>query len=345
MHKASLIFFGLLLLFKIDCFAQFGNETITITTYYPSPYGVYRNLELFPSDEPTDPTVKMGVMFFNQTSKQVMVHNGTQFIPMGGGSDGLWRENGADIENTNPGNVTVSGNISVNDICTGGGICLSTAPFQTGMIEGFNPTCPTGTIVVMKASGGVWYTETGVSSWDKVVCGKQTTPDGTPMLVNKQHTEGDCSRALGTVEPDGAGNNMCRFGSSANPIGTCPSPWREYQSWYTTEERSASNPPCAIVYSGSHTWANNAVIECGCSKTEKCCAKPVACFLTTSASGVFNNRIRPFPCQGYDFYIRQCTACGEQNYWSPCNNFSCGCNWGVPVYSAAFAARIQVGCY
>ncbi|MCX5708225.1 MAG: hypothetical protein NTY14_04530 [Candidatus Omnitrophica bacterium] len=29
------------------------SETLTITTYYPAPYGVYRNLRLHPSVEPT----------------------------------------------------------------------------------------------------------------------------------------------------------------------------------------------------------------------------------------------------------------------------------------------------
>ena len=85
MHKVSLMFFGLLLLFKIDCFAQFGNETITITTYYPSPYGVYRNLQLYPSEEPTV-GVAPGVMYFNQTQGKVLIYiNETEkWKPMGG---------------------------------------------------------------------------------------------------------------------------------------------------------------------------------------------------------------------------------------------------------------------
>ena len=32
----------------MNCFAQ--TESITITTYYPSPYGVYRQLTLSPTD-------------------------------------------------------------------------------------------------------------------------------------------------------------------------------------------------------------------------------------------------------------------------------------------------------
>ena len=34
------------------CFAQGSDDSITITTYYPSPYGVYRTLRLFPSGRP-----------------------------------------------------------------------------------------------------------------------------------------------------------------------------------------------------------------------------------------------------------------------------------------------------
>jgi len=43
----TIIFFLLSLIFvPISAFCQSGNETITIGTYYPSPYGIYRDLEV-----------------------------------------------------------------------------------------------------------------------------------------------------------------------------------------------------------------------------------------------------------------------------------------------------------
>ena len=75
------------LLIAVPSFAQFGNETITITTYYPSPYGVYRNLELYPSDEPTV-GVKEGVMYYNRTEKVIKVYNDTAWVNITGRGGG-----------------------------------------------------------------------------------------------------------------------------------------------------------------------------------------------------------------------------------------------------------------
>jgi len=83
----SLIIIIILLSLTIPAFAQFGNETITITTYYPSPYGVYRNLEMYPSDEPTV-GVKPGVMYFNKYNSTLLIYiNSTaKWQPVGAGS-------------------------------------------------------------------------------------------------------------------------------------------------------------------------------------------------------------------------------------------------------------------
>jgi hypothetical protein len=59
------------------------SETLTITTYYPSPYGVYRNLRLSPSDEPQGSAVQPGVMYFNRTDKNIYIYKGP--------SDGGWQ--------------------------------------------------------------------------------------------------------------------------------------------------------------------------------------------------------------------------------------------------------------
>lgn len=73
------------------CFAQSNyTESLTITTYYPAPYGVYRNLKLNPSNVPTA-GVSRGVMFFNNSSDTLQYYNrtGWQNFTGGGGLDKL----------------------------------------------------------------------------------------------------------------------------------------------------------------------------------------------------------------------------------------------------------------
>jgi hypothetical protein len=83
----SIIFFIFILSVPAICFAQYGNETITITTYYPSPYGVYGILNLYPKDvEPQNPM--QGDLYFNKTSESVMYYKNITagFVPVGGGA-------------------------------------------------------------------------------------------------------------------------------------------------------------------------------------------------------------------------------------------------------------------
>jgi len=56
----------IILLLNSLCLAQ-SNETLTVSTYYPAPYGVYQNLRLYPSDESTT-GVSPGVMYFDDSS-------------------------------------------------------------------------------------------------------------------------------------------------------------------------------------------------------------------------------------------------------------------------------------
>jgi hypothetical protein len=60
--------------------ASAQTESITFTTYYPSPYGVYKNLRIYPSSDyvpGADCTGKKGEMFFYQTDSNLYVCSGT----------------------------------------------------------------------------------------------------------------------------------------------------------------------------------------------------------------------------------------------------------------------------
>jgi hypothetical protein len=160
------------------------------------------------------------------------------------------------------GDILASG---TGDVCNGTGKCLSSV-FQTNVIAGTNPTCPSGQIAIMKASGGTWYTASQVGSWTQVACGQLLSSDGTPLLVNSQHTTGNCASSGGTVIGDGSGNNMCRFNSSS-----CPGGWTRYGGWSTTNANTVNSPAggCSGWFScgscsfstGGHGWSNNGTVE------------------------------------------------------------------------------------
>ena len=160
------------------------------------------------------------------------------------------------------GNILTSGD---GDVCNGQGKCLSSI-FQTNVIVGNNPTCPSGQSMVMKAYNGTWYTSenTAITTWTKVTCGALLSADGTSLLVNSNHTSKNCTDNLGTVVEDSSGNKMCRFN-----LATCPSLWTQFENWSTTIPGSCRayvfaknimNPaqhgyiPCRTLR--SHSWSN-----------------------------------------------------------------------------------------
>jgi len=159
------------------------------------------------------------------------------------------------------GSILASG---TGDICNSSGKCLNSI-LQTNVIAGTNPVCPTGQTAIMKAQNGIWYTSSQVSSWTQVTCGQITSSDGTTLLVNSQHSSGNCTSAGGTVVSDGS-NNMCRFNGSS-----CPSGWNKYNNWSTTIQTqvwSAASPspcpsyrpnylcqPCSLT-TFNHSWSN-----------------------------------------------------------------------------------------
>jgi hypothetical protein len=82
------------------------DENITLTTYYPSPVGVYKQLRLAPQTSPPASPCQPGTLYYNGTTQLItMCNNGPTWQAVGGG--GLWALNGADIYKTNTGNVGI----------------------------------------------------------------------------------------------------------------------------------------------------------------------------------------------------------------------------------------------
>ena len=104
MRKFLLLFLSYFLLVAV-CLAQ-NQEQITITTYYPSPYGVYQGLEArrlvigvgapanpMPQEDgvvnfqelPADPAfAQEGMLYYNGNFHNYYYYNGTRWIPLGG---------------------------------------------------------------------------------------------------------------------------------------------------------------------------------------------------------------------------------------------------------------------
>jgi hypothetical protein len=62
-------------------FSDAEEEVVTITTYYPSPYGVYKNLRLYETTEPTPSTGReKGVMYFDQNTNTIRYYNGNKWV-------------------------------------------------------------------------------------------------------------------------------------------------------------------------------------------------------------------------------------------------------------------------
>jgi len=84
----TLVLFGFLICLAAD--QQQGEETFTITTYYPSPYGSYNQLEVYRSlkyhpvnkDELQNP--QEGETIFNAPDETFYYYNGQKWLPQGG---------------------------------------------------------------------------------------------------------------------------------------------------------------------------------------------------------------------------------------------------------------------
>ncbi len=106
MNRTKIIFFFISLIDIISCSWAFADESISITTYYPSPYGVYNEMRLYPHTTPIvscDSTTE-GTMFYNLSAHELQVCNGSGSWKSGGG---FWASSGDDIYNTNTGNVGI----------------------------------------------------------------------------------------------------------------------------------------------------------------------------------------------------------------------------------------------
>jgi hypothetical protein len=71
----SIIIFSI---FVLSSSFAFSEEEFTITTYYPSPYGVYKNLRIYPNDDstPGGACANNGEMYFDNSEQNLYICSG-----------------------------------------------------------------------------------------------------------------------------------------------------------------------------------------------------------------------------------------------------------------------------
>lgn len=79
-----------------QCFSQ---ESITLNTYYPSPYGVYKELRLYPNNSPTgcNNALDEGKMYYDDSEHQLEVCMDDGFGVYEWQVSGLWTQQGGDL--------------------------------------------------------------------------------------------------------------------------------------------------------------------------------------------------------------------------------------------------------
>ena len=152
MHKVTpfLLCFLLVLAIASISFASDGQgEQLTITTYYPSPYGVYKTLRLFPfPDCGSVGGCQNGELCTQEGTGNFYICRSSSWELVGGG---FWAGSGNNIYNINSGNVGVGTNNPAQKLDVSG----------TAQMTGFKMTANAGDgkVLTSDASGvGTWRT-------------------------------------------------------------------------------------------------------------------------------------------------------------------------------------------
>ncbi len=93
--KIKIIFF-LAIVFFISS-SVFAEERITLTTYYPSPFGAYDRLQLVPRPQITKAPCDLGLMYFRETDNLLQVCEADRNGNPVWGPVGLWTKSGDNI--------------------------------------------------------------------------------------------------------------------------------------------------------------------------------------------------------------------------------------------------------
>ncbi len=197
MHRLKRVFFSLFIsiITLVSCSFVLAEESLTVTTYYPAPYGVFNEMRLFPHSTaviPCDADAE-GTMFYNLTAHNIQICRGIT----GWGSSGLWSSSGDDIYNTNANNVGIGTNVPAAKLEVIGSVLFNgTVEGNTGGI-----TIPTSDVLVGGGADGWFALRSKDVGARKVVFGSENACCGanpwTMAIDNLNHRVG-----IGTTAPD-----------------------------------------------------------------------------------------------------------------------------------------------
>ncbi len=180
-----------------QCFSQ---ESITITTYYPAPYGVYKELRLYPNDSPTgcDDAADEGKMYYDDSDRQLRVCMDDGFGSYGWQvSGGFWTQSGNNLYsndtnwNVGIGTATPNAKLQVNGAISRQGTSVSDA---TQVNLGVTSTTQN---VYSTVSGG--YRNTASRSFATVSGGYRNTASGNSCATVSGGFTNTASRSCATV--------------------------------------------------------------------------------------------------------------------------------------------------
>lgn len=99
--RKKMSLFLILVLFLALPFPSPAEESITITTYYPAPHGVYKSLRLYPGNEPACNEGFEGSMYYDKITHlpRICTHNGKEFVWQNLNSDKYWEPFEGDLQN------------------------------------------------------------------------------------------------------------------------------------------------------------------------------------------------------------------------------------------------------
>ncbi len=210
-----------LILVVINCGILFAEE-ITITTYYPSPYGSYNELQLFPHN----PAVaacpgSTGTIYYDSIANQLFFCNGTAWTLLGGG---FWAASGNDIYNTNTGNVgigtiTPNNRIQVKDLINFNDPKLSTfLGYQAGQFNQGQKNTAVGYWALAK--GGSQNTALGSYALSEVTTGIDNVAIGSSALDVNTTGSGNTAVGANALLSNTTGVFNTAVGSGAQALAT-----------------------------------------------------------------------------------------------------------------------------
>ncbi|MBN2482957.1 MAG: hypothetical protein JXD21_01985 [Candidatus Omnitrophica bacterium] len=173
--------------YNASLYAQ--SEELTITTFYPSPYGIYRVVKLEPSDAIGGAgggcaAIERGEIQYNSTDNTLLLCDGSTWVELGGEEgDYLWQYTGGaggPIVNRRSSDVNVTSNLNVPGTLTAGTVNAGTV------------NAPTVNATTVNA--------TTVNTTDVNAAGTVTA---NTVIANLLHSNGDIT-ANGSVRACGA---------------------------------------------------------------------------------------------------------------------------------------------